>query len=127
MDEDVIIPLMGIICAIGLPVVLGIVLGYQAIKSRHEERMIMIEKGFVLEEPEKKANRYPALRNGLFMIGLSLGIIVGLFMSPVLPLANDWVDLSIPTMAILFGGIAFVFYFFLSRHLQLKEKEKNAE
>lgn len=127
MDEDVIIPLMGIICAVGLPVVLGIVLGYQAIKGRHEERLAMIEKGFILEEPEKKANRYPALRNGLFMIGLSLGIIVGLFMSPILPFMNDWIDLTVPTMAILFGGIAFVIYFFLSRHLQSKEKEKNAE
>lgn len=121
------VPIIAIICAIGLPVVFGIMAATQAIRSRHQERMAMIEKGFILEEPEKKANRYPALRNGMVMIGLALGIIVGIFMYPVMPVVDDWLNLAIPTMAILFAGIAFVLYFFLSRKMQLKEGDNDTE
>ena len=83
----------------------------------------MIEKGIILEEPEKKANRYPALRNGLFMVFLALGILIGIFMLPVIPTDSDWAEFSVLTIATLFGGIGFIIYFFLSRYIQVKEKE----
>ena len=75
------IPILGVICAVGMPVLLGIIASYMTIKSKHEEKMAMIEKGIVLEEamrPERRPNRYNTLRNGIFMIGLSLGVIVGM-------------------------------------------------
>lgn len=123
MNEDIIIPVLGIVFAIGLPLILAMALG----KFRHDERMAMIEKGVTLEEPVKKSNRYPALRNGLFMIGLSLGAIIGLYVSPSLPTYSDWADLSVPIMAILFGGVAFVVYFFVSRAMEMKEKNTDPE
>lgn len=123
MNEDVIIPVMAMLSAIILPLLLAMSLG----KFRHDERMAMIEKGVTLEEPVKKSNRYPALRNGLFMIGLSLGAIVGLYVSPSLPAYSDWADLSVPIMAILFGGVAFVVYFFVSRAMEMKEKHTDSE
>ena len=66
------IPILGVICAVGMPVLLGIIASYMTIKSKHEEKMAMIEKGIVLEEamrPERRPNRYNTLRNGIFMIG----------------------------------------------------------
>ena len=125
MDAELWIPIIAIVCAVGLPVVLGIVACYQTIKSRHEERVAMIDKGFILEEPEKKANRYPALRNGIVMIGLAFGLIVGIFVYPMMPAVEEWLNLAIPTMAILFAGIAFVVYFFVSRNIQLKERQED--
>ena len=125
MDAELWIPIIAIVCAVGLPVMLGTVACYMAIKSRHEERMFMIDKGFILEEPEKKANRYPALRNGMVMIGLAFGLIIGIFMYPVMPAVDDWLNLAIPTMAILFAGIAFVVYFFVSRNIQQKERRED--
>ena len=44
------IPILGVICAVGMPVLLGIIASYMTIKSKHEEKMAMIEKGIVLEE-----------------------------------------------------------------------------
>ena len=103
------IPILGVICAVGMPVLLGIIASYMTIKSKHEEKMAMIEKGIVLEEamrPERRPNRYNTLRNGIFMIGLSLGVIV----------------LLVPAITIMFGGVAFIIYFFLSRSLMEKER-----
>lgn len=118
---DLLISLVAIICAVGLPFIMIIILGVQAQRGRHAERLAMIEKGVVLEEPEKKANRYPALRNGIVMIGLSLGLIIGLFVEPYLPHYSDFFSLGIPAFTILFGGIGFVVYFFFSRSMQQKE------
>lgn len=120
---DSLIPLVAIICAVGLPILMIIILGVQAQKGRHLERLAMIEKGVVLEEPEKKANRYPALRNGIVMIGLALGVIIGLFTEPYLPSHNEYFSWSIPAFTVLFGGIGFVVYFFLSRQMQQKENK----
>lgn len=125
MDEEMILGGLAIICAVGLPVVTALILGYQMMRGRHEERMSMIDKGIILEEPEKKANRFPALRNGLFMIGLALGIIIGIFVVPHMQADTDWVELTVPAMTVLFGGIGFVVYFFLSRRIQKKEEAED--
>lgn len=123
--EDTLIPVIAIICTIGLPVLLGTIAAYITIKSRHAERMAMIEKGISLQDAapfEKKPNRYPALRNGMFMIGIAFGIFVGIFVSPYMPEYSNWTEFTVPTMAILFGGISFIIYFFVSRALLEKEK-----
>lgn len=125
MDTEVMVTgIIAIICAVGLPVATAWVVLVQLLKGRHEERMEMIKSGIVLEEPEKKPNRYPALRNGIFMIGLALGIIIAIWMGPVMNV-GDWFDMTIPTMAVLWGGIAFVVYFFLARYIQKKEEAKD--
>jgi len=121
MLVELLIPIVAIVCAVGLPIIMIIILGVQAQRGRHAERLAMIEKGVVLEEPEKKANRYPALRNGIVMIGLSLGLILGLFFDPYIPQISRYVSLAIPAFTILFGGIGFVVYFFFSRRMQEKE------
>lgn len=115
-----------ITCAVALPIVFAIVALCVIVKSRHEERMKMIEKGIILAEPEKPANRYPALRNGLFMIGLALGIIVGILVQPLF-LGGDFDLLIVPMFAVLFGGLAFVLYFYLSRKMLLKEETEDDE
>ncbi len=98
--ETMLMIIVSIVCAVGLPVVTAWVIFVQLLKGRHAERMEMIKSGVVLEEPEKKPNRYPALRNGIFMIGLALGIIIAIWMGPVMNV-GDWFDMTIPTMAVL--------------------------
>lgn len=129
MDDGIVVAILGVICAIGLPVAAAWVIFVQRIRARHEERMEMIRSGVILEEPakpEKSPNRYPALRNGLFMIGLALGVIVAIWTGPVMNV-GDWFDLTIPTMAILFGGVAFVVYFFLARSIQKREEMQDKQ
>ena len=104
---------------------LGIIASYMTIKSKHEEKMAMIEKGIVLEEamrPERRPNRYNTLRNGIFMIGLSLGVIVGMMLDSAFTYDSDWFFLLVPAITIMFGGVAFIIYFFLSRSLMEKER-----
>jgi len=119
------IPILSIICAVGMPVLLGIIVSYMLIKSKHEEKMAMIEKGIVLEEavrPERKPNRYNTLRNGIFMIGLSLGVIVGMMVDSIFTYNSDWYFLLVPAIMVMSGGVAFIIYFFLSRSLMEKER-----
>lgn len=94
------------------------------LRNRHEERIKMIDKGVILAEPERSPNRYPALRNGLFMVGLAIGLILGMFVEPYVP-ESDFEFMVIPTFAVLFGGLGFVVYFVLSRRLQVKERQED--
>ena len=126
MEEDL-IPLMGIVVCVGLPLLLAILVSLETVKSRHKEKMAMIEKGILLEEKSlarRDPNRYQALRNGMLMVGLALGALVGIFVSDMCGNMSDqwWTNLLVPAMTILFGGIAFVLYFFISRSLMEREK-----
>ena len=120
--EDWLIPLVAIVCAVGLPVVLLIVLVVRTPRTKHEERMAMIEKGIVLEEPERKVNKFNALRNGLLMIGLALGAIGGIYLDDTMP--HDWAGFSVVIFTVLGGGIAYLAYFFIVLKMLEKEKEQ---
>lgn len=123
--EDWLIPLVAIICAVGLPVLLLMVLVVRTTRTRHEERMAMIEKGIVLEEPEKKINKFNALRNGLLMVGLALGAMIGIFFDSSLSAASsDWEGFSVVIFTVLGGGIAYLIYFFIVQKMMEKEKEQ---
>ena len=87
MDE-----LIGLVAVIGIFIFPVAALGTGwviLLRNRHEERIKMIDKGVILAEPERSPNRYPALRNGLFMVGLAIGLIVGMFVEPSVP-ENDF-------------------------------------
>lgn len=118
--EDWLIPLVAIFCGVGLPVLLLMILVVRITRTKHEERMAMIEKGIVLEEPEKKTNKYNALRNGLLMIGLALGAMVGIYFDS--SISGDWEGFSVVIFTVLGGGIAYLAYFFIV--LKMMEKEQ---
>lgn len=125
---EALVGIVAIICTIGFPVFLGLIASYMSIKSRHEERMALIEKGINPVESrrrEKTPNSYPALRNGMFMVGIAVGTLVGLFLLPYIPDESDWSILTVPILAILFGGIAFILYFFISRKMYAAEQQRD--
>ena len=106
MDE-----LIGLVAVIGIFIFPVAALGTGwviLLRNRHEERIKMIDKGVILAEPERSPNRYPALRNGLFMVGLAIGLIVGMFVEPSVP-ENDFEFMVIPTFAVLFGVLVSLF------------------
>ena len=120
--EEWLIPLVAIICAVGLPVLLLMILVIRTTRTKHEERMAMIEKGIVLEEPERKVNKYNALRNGLLMVGLALGAMAGICLDDTMP--HDWAGFSVVIFTVLGGGIAYLAYFFIVLKMLEKEKEQ---
>ena len=119
---EMLIALTAIICAVGLPVLLLIVLVVRTTRTKHEERMAMIEKGIVLEEPEKKTNKFNALRNGLLMIGLALGAMSGVYLDATMQ--SDWTGFPVVIFTVLCVGIAYLIYFFIVLKMMEKEKEQ---
>ena len=129
MDNgETLVAVLSVICAVGLPIVMTIFICYWVLTGKHKERMAMIERGIVPEEAERQKanpNRYIALRNGILMISLALGALVGFILDPYITNINNYVVL--PATTILFGGIGFVSYFFLSRYLEQKEVEADRQ
>ena len=119
--EGLLIPLLAIICTIGLPILLVSLIVYKSVQTKHQEKLAMIEKGIVLQDPEKPVNRYTALRNGLLLVGLAVGAMLGLFISETWLRDSYAGDFMIAIMTILFGGIAFLCYFFIIRSMQKKD------
>lgn len=121
--------IVAIICTIGLPVLVALVACYTNIRSRHAERMAMIEKGMspfdASRRRQKGPNSYPALRNGMFMAGLAIGLLAGLFIQPLIPDESGWSELAVPVIALLFGGLAFILYFFISRKMYENERRQD--
>ncbi|MCD7976084.1 MAG: hypothetical protein LUG51_02605 [Tannerellaceae bacterium] len=123
--DPMLIPILGIICIFGLPMLFFILVGLKKTQTKHVERMAMIERGFVLEEPKSHPNYYSALRNGLVMIGLSLGGVVGVLMR-ITVFPDFWeMDMLIVLMILLGGGIGFIVYFFIARMLLKKEADNS--
>ncbi len=125
MDMD---ELIGLVAVVGVfsPIIILAVGRIFLLRYRHEERIKMIDKGVILAEPEQSPNRYPALRNGLYLTGLAIGLIVGIFIEPYVP-ENNFDFMVIPIFAVLFGGLGLIVYFVLSRKLQMKERREDKE
>ena len=124
--NETIVAVSSVICAVGLPIVMTIFICYWVLVGKHKERMAMIERGIVPEEAQRtkaNPNRYIALRNGILMISLALGALVGFILDPYITNISNYVVL--PATTILFGGIGFVGYFFLSRYLEQKEAKED--
>ncbi len=126
MDEEIIIPVLGILCAIALPLILVILSVYWTVTSKHKEKMAMIERGIAPDEnaSDRQPNRYGSLRNGLLMIGLAIGTIAGIFLARTMKEEYE-MFLIIVAMIVVCGGIAFTSYFFISKKL-MEQEEKNS-
>lgn len=126
MDEEIIIPVLAILCAIALPLILVILSVYWTVTSKHKEKMAMIERGIAPDEnaSDRQPNRYGSLRNGLLMIGLAIGTIAGIFLARTMREEYE-MFLIIVAMIVVCGGIAFTSYFFISKKL-MEQEEKNS-
>ena len=120
--NETIVAVSSVICAVGLPIVMTIFICYWVLVGKHKERMAMIERGIVPEEAQRtkaNPNRYIALRNGMLMASLAIGALIGILIESCFTFTNEWHWLLVPMITVLFGGIGFVGYFFLSLHLEL--------
>ena len=119
--SGLLIPIVAIICTIGLPILIISIIVYKSVQTKHQEKLAMIEKGMILQEPEKRTNKYTALRNGLLLVGLAVGAMIGLGLSETWLRDSFAGDFMIAIMTILFGGIAFLAYFFMIRSMQKQD------
>ena len=128
MEEGIIIPVLGILCAIALPLILVILSVYWTVTSKHKEKMAMIERGIAPDEnaSDRQPNRYGSLRNGLLMIGLAIGTIAGIFLARTMREEYE-MFLIIVAMIVVCGGIAFTSYFFISKKLMEQEEKTSID
>lgn len=85
---------------------------FYAIKSEHKAKMALIEKGMDPSLASKRqrrhsGNRSNLLKNGIFLIGLALGILMGYLINQSAGI-TPWV--SYPSMILIFGGLALIGY-----------------
>lgn len=106
--EDILIPI-----AFFATVVLSL---YYFFRTRNQERMAMIEKGFELKE--RKPKPYQALKAGIFFIGIAFGLFFGYLLKQYTTV-DDVV--SFFAMILLFGGISLVINHYITLKLDNKK------
>jgi len=128
MDE--LVPIIAIICTIGLPIIAGWILGLQWVKSRHAERMGLINQGIIPpESPKKKSNpnRFVSLRNGIVLIALGIGIIVGFLCSEYLVIGQEnefWITSA---SVAFFLGVGYLAYFLIVQRMPFNRSKEEEE
>ncbi len=127
--EDL-IPIVAILCAVGLPIATGLVIGLNAIRNEHRERMGLIEQGIIPPHNTKQKsnpNRLVSLRNGIVLIALGIGIIVGFFCSEYLAIGQGnqfWVT---GASVVFFLGVGYLIYFLVTRKMVFLPQQEDNE
>lgn len=128
---DDIIPILAIICTIGLPIVVGLVLGLRWIKSRSDERMALINQGIIPPDSPRRRkanpNRLVSLRNGIVLIALGIGIIVGFLCTEHLAIGTGrgfWVT---GASVVFFLGLGYLTYFLVVQRMPIPEQQEDME
>jgi hypothetical protein len=130
MMEDVLIPVLAIICIFALPPIVALILGFKWMDARNKERMGLISQGIIPPSASsiKKAtpNRFVSLRNGIVLVSLGIGIVVGFILSN---LSNDNIQIggffSLSASIVFFLGIGYLVYFFVTRKMTMTDENEN--
>ena len=113
-DVDVIIELIMPFLGIGLAFFALYIIFY-AIKSEKKQKMAMIEKGMdpSLSGKKRETKRKPNhLKNGILLMGLALGILMGYLLTEV---GNMIAWVAYPSMILIFGGVALIMNYYIER------------
>jgi len=127
--EDL-IPIIAILCTVGLPITAGLVIGLNAVRNDHKERMGLISQGIIPPNRSKQKsnpNRFVSLRNGIVLIALGIGIIVGFLCSEYLVIGQDnefWVT---GASVVFFLGIGYLVYFLVTQRMTLTPQREETE
>ncbi len=112
-----IVPILGILSTIALPIGLGLYIAIRSINTRHKERMALIEQGIIPPEGSQSTpNKYRSLRNGILMVGIAIGLIISLIISYRLDLDRERTFLVIAPSVLLFLGTGYLLFYFLVRN-----------
>lgn len=127
--NDSVVAIIAIISIFGAPFIAATILGINWMRSRHKERMGLINQGIIPpNEPKRKRNpnRFVSLRNGIVLVALGIGIIVGFLCGEYLVIGQDNEFWMIASSIVFFLGIGYLVYFFVTRNMTMpKETESD--
>ncbi|MDR3056827.1 MAG: DUF6249 domain-containing protein [Dysgonomonas sp.] len=114
------IPIIAILCAVGLPVVFGGLVLLKLMSSDKKVRMELAKQG-IIPPPEGKTppSKYTSLRNGFLCIGIAIGLVLGVIVAPDVAVTLDFQYLIIGSSVLLFLGLAYVVFY-----LVVKDKKE---
>jgi len=127
--EDL-IPIIAILCTIGLPITAGLVIGLNAVRNDHKERMELISQGIIPPNKTKvknNPNRLVSLRNGIVLVALGIGIIVGFLCSEYLVIGQGnefWVT---GASVVFFLGVGYMVYFMATQKMPLAQQKEETD
>ncbi|MCT4625138.1 MAG: hypothetical protein N4A46_16050 [Schleiferiaceae bacterium] len=114
MDVEILIPFAGMALTFGV--------FYFFITSRHKERMKLIESG---ADPSLFYNsagkRNSAIKFGMLLIGVGVGVFMGNLLESVTPLDED---VTYPSMIMIFAGLGLLAGNKIAMDMENKEKEQ---
>ena len=132
-----------VIFAMPVVLILGLVLGLRTMNARHKERMALINQGLMPPDtPTKRANpnRLVTLRNGVTLVFLAVGIVVGFLLPNLTGLSGGGFDIgdyrvqvetggffTVSASIAFFLGLGYLTYFFISRKIEKEEEENENE
>ena len=117
MDE-LFIPVIAIISAVALPIAGTFIVAFKKINSDHKERMGLIQQGIIPPQEVKRKgtpNRYRSLRDGIILISLGIGLILGFLFANNLDIGAEsfWV---IAASVVFFLGIGYLVFFMMTKN-----------
>ena len=112
------VAVISVISIFALPLITALILILKKIKSTHKERMGLIEQGIIPPNQSKRKrtpNRYVSLRNGIVLIALGIGVIVGFLGTNYLVIGENNPFLFLVASVILFLGIGYTVFFLITK------------
>lgn len=118
--------IIAIICAIGLPIVMGGLVLMKVLSSTKKERLELARQG-IIPPPETKTapNKYQMLRNGFLCIGLAIGLILGVIITSEMDITLDYRYMVITGCVLLCLGLAYIAFYMAVKNK--KELDEDAE
>ena len=107
--EDVLVPVVAIVGVFGFPLfLLWVILEIRKVNLRNKENMSLIAQGIIPEKDAKQKrtpSRFVSLRNGIVLIGIAVGILVGFSVSEGMALEEEKAFWIYSSSILLFLGI----------------------
>lgn len=121
--EDVLVPIVAIVAVFAFPLfLLWVILELRKVNLRNKENMSLIAQGIIPEKDVKQRqtpNRFVSLRNGIVLIGIAVGILVGFSISEGMALEEEKAFWIYSSSILLFLGIGYLIYFFVTRNITM--------
>ncbi len=124
--RETVVPIFAMVFIFGFPAIII----FWAIYTKHRERMRLIEKGISPEEARKyfsNVEKRPRGSNGALKWGIILLFLgAGIFTANILEQLYEFNDGITFSMIVLFLGLGFILYYFLSRGRVQNIEPKNS-